>query len=311
MQRRLKWIIPLVLVLIVLMVYLWPVPSVPFDELFSKADPDKVASLNKFRQNHPLQRLEVNRVPWEYVAFGQGDETILFLHGMTGAHDIWWQQMNALQDRYRVVSVTYPPVDTLAELSEGVRAILQQEGISRVNIVGSSLGGYLSQYLVASHPEMVERVVLGNTFPPNDIIAEKNRSIGALLPYLPEWLVIKVFRGSFRDNVYPAAGYDELTLAYMLEQSYGRMSKAQVVGRFHCVIDPFTPPDLAALGIPAMIIEADNDPLVEKTLREQLKATYPSATVHTLHNVGHFPYLNHPEEYTKLLTAFLATPVAQ
>ncbi len=311
MRKKLKWIILLLLLVMVLTIYFYPVPRVPFDELFGKVDADKRMSLKMFRQEHPLQQLTVDGVAWEYVAFGQGDETILFLHGMTGAHDIWWQEMTAFQDRYRVISVTYPPVDSLAELSVGVRAILQREGVSRVNIVGSSLGGYLAQYLIATHPEMVKRVVLGNTFPPNNLIAEKNRSIGAILPFLPEWLVIKVFRGSFRDKVYPASGYDELTLAYMLEQSYGRMSKAQVVGRFHCVIDPFTPPDLAALGIPAMIIEADNDPLVEETLREQLKATYPAAVVHTLHNVGHFPYLNHPEEYTRLLTEFLATPVPQ
>ncbi len=311
MRKNLKWAIPLLAAVIVLVVYLYPVPRVPFDELFGKVDADKVASLKAFRQKHPLQQLDVDGVQWEYVAFGQGNETILFLHGMTGAYDIWWQEMEALQDRYRVISVTYSPVDSLAELSAGVRAILQQEGVSRVNIVGSSLGGYLAQYLIATHPEMVTRVVLGNTFPPNDIIAEKNRSIGAILPYLPEWVVIGVFRNSFEKKIYPAAGYDELTLAYMLEQSYGRMSKAQVVGRFHCVIDPFTPPDLAALGIPAMIIEADNDPLVEESLREKLKDTYPSATVHTLHNVGHFPYLNQPEEYTRLLTEFFAAPVPQ
>lgn len=53
-----------------------------------------------------------------------------------------------------------------------------------------------------------------------------------------------------------------------------------------------------------MIIEADNDPLVEESLREQLKATYPSAQVHTLRGVGHFPYLNEPEAYTALLAGF-------
>ena len=203
-----------------------------------------------------------------------------------------------------MISLTYPPVDSLEEMSRGVMAILEQEGVQKVNVVGSSLGGYLAQYLVAEYPEIINKAVFANTFPPNDLIAEKNRTIGAALPYLPEWLVIKVLRGSFRDSVYPASGRDELTLAYMLEQSYGRMSKAQVVSRFHAVIDPFIPADLEALGIPVLIIESDNDPLVEETLREMLKDTYPSAEVVTLHNVGHFPYLNQPEEYTRILRSF-------
>jgi len=35
-----------------------------------------------------------------------------------------------------------------------------------------------------------------------------------------------------------------------------------------------------------------------------VKETYPEAAVDTLHAVGHFPYLNVPEAYTKLLVEF-------
>lgn len=42
-----------------------------------------------------------------------------------------------------------------------------------------------------------------------------------------------------------------------------------------------------------------------ETLRERLKATYPSAGVCSLHGVGHFPYLNEGEAYTRLIERFL------
>jgi pimeloyl-ACP methyl ester carboxylesterase len=71
------------------------------------------------------------------------------------------------------------------------------------------------------------------------------------------------------------------------------------------VVEPFEAPDVAVLGIPALIIEADNDPLVEKALREQLKQTYPTAQVITLDN-GHFPYLSMPDAYTQILSEFFA-----
>lgn len=116
---------------------------------------------------------------------------------------------------------------------------------------------------------------------------------------------MKVFRGSIEENVYPASGYSALVLAYMLEQVSGRMSKAQITARAKAVIDSFTAPDPELLKIPVMIIEADNDPLVERVLREQLKTTYPTARVKTLHSVGHFPYLNEAEVYTELLESYL------
>jgi len=307
MRKNIKWIVLLFLLIVIAAVYLYPVPRVPFDDVYANVDSAQSQSLQSFRAAHPAQTLKINGVDWEYVAFGEGDETILFLHGMTGAYDIWWNQMEALQNDYRVISVTYPAVDSLAEMSDGVFAILDAEGVKQANIVGTSLGGYLTQYIVANHPTRVLRAVFSNTFPPNDLIAEKNKSIGMALPFLPEWLVIDVLRGSFAASVYPASGNDELTLAFLNEISYGRMRKAQVVGRFYGVVEKFTAPDLNVLGIPVLIIEADNDPLVELVLREQLKETYPTAEVQTLSGVGHFPYLNRASEYTNLLVDFLST----
>lgn len=294
-----------VLILLIATVYFWPVPHKDFTDLAGKTDPSVRQSLLDFRIQHPPQYLETDGQKWEYVAFGDGSQTILFLHGMTGAYDIWWQQMTALSKRYRVISVTYPPVDTLEGMSKGVLAVLDAEGVDKTSMVGSSLGGYLVQYMMTTHPDRIDRVVLGNTFPPNNLLAQKNEGLIKILPFLPNWLVMRVFRKSFVENIYPAAGHSELVLAYMLEQIAGRMSKAQITARAKAVIKPFEPPDAAALNIPIMIIEADNDPLVEKALREQLKATYPSAQVKTLHGVGHFPYLNEPDNYTALLEKFL------
>lgn len=303
MRSKLRWIVPLFILIGLSVLYLWPVPRVPFDDLYTKVDPAIVNSLQSFRQANPPQRLD--GITWEYIATGKGQETILFLHGMTGAYDIWWQQIDALKGSYRIISVTYPPVRSLEELETGVLAILEKEGVRDFNVVGTSLGGYFTQYLVAKHPEKVQRAVLSNTFPPNDLIAEKNRTLGTILPYLPEWLVLSVFRGNFQQTIYPTSGNDELTLAFLNEIGYGRMSKAQLVGRYYCVIEKFTAPTPM---MPVMIIESDNDPLVELTLREQLKATYQNATVHTFSGAGHFPYLNRAQEYTQLLVDFLSKP---
>lgn len=305
MRRQVKWLIPAIVLLALVIVYLWPVPRVPFAEVYGKVHATTSHSLVSFRQSQPPSLISVGGVKWEYLVVGQGEQVIVFLHGMTGAYDIWWQQIQALKDRYRIISVTYPAVDSLEELEQGLLAILGQENVTRINLVGTSLGGYFAQYLVSRHPEMIARAVFANTFPPNDLIAEKNRTIGTLLPFLPEWLVISVLRGSFEQSIYPTSGQDELTLAFLNEMGYGRMTKAQVVGRYRCVVQKFEVP---APQMPVMILESDNDPLVEASLRAQLKATYPAAAVHTFSAAGHFPYLNRAEEYTRLLDDFFSGP---
>ncbi|MBE2198571.1 MAG: alpha/beta hydrolase [Anaerolinea sp.] len=285
--------------------YFWPVPNMPFDRLYEKVDPAVGQSLQSFRSAHPLRQLQVDGVTWEYIATAEGQETIVFLHGMTGAYDIWWQQISALEDQYRLISVTYPPVQSLGELDKGLLAILEKEGVQEFHVVGTSLGGYLAQYLLSQHPERIRRAILSNTFPPNDLLAAQNRVSGALLPVLPEWLTLAVFRGNFKQGIYPTSGNDELTLAFLNEIGYGRTSKAQLLGRYYCVIEKFAP---ASPTIPLLIIESDNDPLVALTLREQLQAVYPEATVYTFADAGHFPYLNRDVAYTQIIAAFLSTP---
>lgn len=284
-------------------------PTASFNKIYEHVEPALIASLQDFRQQHPPQSLNVEGVNWEYVALGKGEEAILFLHGLTGAYDIWWQQMEALQESYRLVSVTYPPVDSLGALEKGILAILQHKGIGIANVVGSSLGGYLAQYLIMIHPQIVERAIFANTLATNDRIAEKYKIATSILPYAPEWLVMAVLRASFRMSIYPASGNNSLVLAYLNEISYGGISKADVEKRYHCVIEPFNPPDAVALGIPVAIFEASNDPLIEPALREQLKRTYPNAFVVGMGDVGHFPYLSQPEMYTTWLRDFLSIPV--
>lgn len=303
MFKKLRWSIPVILIAVLVGVYLYPSPRKSVDELYAEVDEETVNSLIEFRQVHPVRSLEVRGVEWEYLVLGDRYETILFLHGMTGAYDIWWQQMEALQDKYRVISVTYPAVDSLEEMEQAVMAILEAENVEHFYVVGSSLGGYFAQYLVTRQPHAILGAVFANTFPPNEIIAEKNKTIGTLLPYLPEWLVMNVLGSSIEESVYPASDYSELVRAFGLEQTHGRMSKAQVLGRYRCVVEPFEAPNMAVLGISVMIIEADNDPLVEVALREQLKETYPTAEVITLSN-GHFPYLSMPAQYTSYLEEF-------
>lgn len=262
-------------------------------------DDEVKRSLLEFRKQ-PIETLEIDGVEWEYLATGDG-RAVLFLHGMAGAYDVWWQQIDALKQDYRIVSVTYPAVDSLKKMGEAIIRILGREGIEKVSLVGTSLGGYLAQYLVATYPEKIEKAVFANTFPPNDLIEKQNRILAWAMPYLPEWLIMYSFRRNLARRVIPASQNSEIVKAYLLEQSY-KMSKEQFIARYRCVIDKFAP---ASHDIPLMLIESDNDPLIPLELREELKRLYPFQKVHTFHGKGHFPYLNEPESYTRLLRDFL------
>lgn len=291
------------LVLIGAIVYLIPVQEKTFAELYTE-DEGTVIVLDKFREI-PTKSLEIDGTDWTYLATGSGDGSLLFLHGMGGAYDIWWQQIESLKYDYRIISVTLPEVHSLEEAIEGLIAILDAEGVATTTIIGTSMGGYMAQYFLQTHPDRLDGLVMGNTFPPNHYYKRENAGLRRLAPLLPEWYVMKKFRSNVSEKVVPASENSALVEAYLKEQYSGYMSKAQFIGRMDVVLDYFDPKyDSMQVSIPKFIIESDNDPLVPPILQEAMKFLYPESKVYTFQGKGHFPYLNQPDGYTYALKRF-------
>lgn len=224
---------------------------------------------------------------------------------MGGAYDIWWQQISALKANYRIISITLPEVHSLAGAVQGLLQILKEEGIDKVHIVGTSMGGYIGQYFLQAQPNKVEKLVLANTFPPNHVLKEKNAGLRRWIPYLPEWFIMRGFRKNVAEKVVPTSENSPLVAAYLYEQYSGYMSKSQFIGRMDVVLDYFEPDyNIAHIGVPKMIIESDNDPLITPDLQQALKKLYPEAFTFTFQGKGHFPYLNEPDNYAGLLEKF-------
>lgn len=200
-----------------------------------------------------------------------------------------------------------PEVHSLEEAIAGLTAIMDHENIDKTSVIGSSMGGYMAQYFCKKHPDRIDKLILGNTFPPNNIYKENNGGIRKILPFIPEWLIMRIFRSDLSTKVTAFSEQSRLVESYLLEQYHGRMNKSQFIGRLDIVLDHFelnrSPQNKA---IPKLIIEADNDPLVSIELREKLKESYPEAQVFTFHQKGHFPYLNQAKKYTELLQTFLS-----
>ncbi len=298
----------IIFLLLVVIIYLIPAPQADFFELYHQKD--KYAERLKDFQQRPTKTLLVDGVEWRYYAGGNGDETILFLHGMGGAYDLWWNQVATFESDYRVVSYSLPEeIHSLKVAGEGVIAILDREKVDKFIAVGTSMGGYITQYLLQKFPHRVEKAVLGNTFPPNNLIRGKNDATRKLLPFVPEFIISKLGEKKFNNEILPAAHRSELLKAFLPSLPF---SKRQFINRYDIVVDVMTvnPNQYAVKRIPKLIIESDNDPLIEPELRAQLKALYPGAEVQTFHNEGHFPYINAADAYNRVLRAFLKKPNA-
>ncbi len=299
---KLRYIVLIIVILLIAISYYIPVKPESFFELYGKDD-NYSRTLKEFK-SRPVKFINVNGISWKYYSGGTGDKTILFLHGMGGAYDLWWNQIVEFENDYKIITYSLPEdINSLEGAVEGIIAILQKEKIDSVYAVGTSMGGYITQFLFHKYPEIVKKAVLGNTFPPNHYFAEKNALLTKIVPYVPEVLIAFVGELNFKKNIYPAGRNSKLLMSFLPSLPF---SKKQLIGRYYVVVDYFVPDTTNEniKRIPKLIIESDNDPLIPPHLRKRLKELYNEAEVYTFHNEGHFPYINAAEEYNGVLRRF-------
>ncbi|QXE34559.1 alpha/beta hydrolase [Streptomyces sp. GMY02] len=115
-----------------------------------------------------MTHVTVNDTQLFYTDEGQGDETLLLIHGGTcDSHD-WAPQMAPFTARHRVVAVdlrghgrsqeartTHRPADYATDLA----LLVELLGTGPVIAVGHSLGALVASVLAVEHPELVRAVV--------------------------------------------------------------------------------------------------------------------------------------------------------
>ena len=111
------------------------------------------------------------KIAWE--RHGKG-APLLLIHGLGYARWGWEPVVEPLARSFDVIlfdnrgvgeSDAPPGPYTAAELADDAVQVLDEAGVERAHVVGTSLGGMVAQELALGHPERVERLVLACTTP--------------------------------------------------------------------------------------------------------------------------------------------------
>lgn len=121
----------------------------------------------------------------EYQVSGTG-APLLLLSGQAGSHR-WWTRVRSDFNAFRrVVTLDYRgtgnsdappgPYSTQA-FAEDAIAVLDQLGIERADVYGTSMGGRVAQWIAVRHPHRVRRLVLGCTSPGGPHAVERSVAV--------------------------------------------------------------------------------------------------------------------------------------
>jgi pimeloyl-ACP methyl ester carboxylesterase len=246
---------------------------------------------------------------WRYRVFGAGARTFLCVPGGELVNDLGFEFALAIGKTHRVIYPGYPRASTIEELSDGLRAILDVEGIAQVAILGASFGGAVAQVFVRRHPDRVTELILSNTGVPLQYLARPVRITCWIFKMMPWGLTSKLLRKPLLKTVDQSSADHTFWARYLDELCSTRLTKADVLSNmliqhdYHCRFH-FAPEDLKDWHGSVLIAESDTD-VIGPRRRKALRDTYPQAEVHTFHNAGHGPMFTRYDEYLQMVQDFL------
>jgi pimeloyl-ACP methyl ester carboxylesterase len=268
--------------------------------------------LESFRRIHPYKAIQVEGRQWRYVLGGQGERTLLLLPGGTLVPDTYFMLLEDLELSSRVIVPAYATVPTIAELVTGAAAILDAEGVERVDVMGSSFGGYVAQCFVRAHPDRVDRLILAVTgvrhfvsrATPLYLLAQFMKVLPASAVRFMMWrLWSTLVTTSFEEQAF--------WLGLLKEILTKQLSKANLVSVTEEIYDfsahyHFSSGDLAMWSGKILVLESDQDKAYSPAIRAETRAVYPQAHVHTLHNAGHTAIMTDTDEFISAIREFLS-----
>ncbi|WP_214321272.1 alpha/beta fold hydrolase [Nonomuraea sediminis] len=155
--------------------------------------------------------ITADAIELSYQVRGAG-EPLLLLPGQANSHHWWDGVRDDFETRYRTITFDYrgtggsdkPDVPySTRGFAEDALAVLDDLGVERAHVYGTSMGGRVAQWLAADHPDRVGALVLGCTSPGGRHGIERSQEIRKALAqpdraaaervllelmYTPDWL---------------------------------------------------------------------------------------------------------------------------
>jgi maspardin len=258
-----------------------------------------MASRDRFAAAHPEERVTSGGRAWGVVEIAGDGPALLLIPGTLGRGDIFWQQMEALRGRVHLLSVSYPAHGGVVEWADDLVALLDERGIGSFSVLGSSLGGYLAQFIAATYPQRVEQLIAANTLRDAGP-ARQNPPYTSDLDAGP----IEELRAGFGRglNAWAQTHPDQQDMVeLLLAEVGGRIPEPELRSRLKGIKNAPTLPPIRLGGDRIATIEGADDPLITVSMREEVRAALKPATAYRFESGGHFPYTIRPALYNAIL----------
>lgn len=246
-----------------------------------------------------MPEVTVNDFPVSCRRQGSG-EPLLALEAEDAAGQ-WMAFHDALARKLDVIAPEHPGfgeaerpewLDSVLDLAYCQLELLDQLGLSRVHLLGESLGGWVAAEMAAIAPERFSSLTL---------VAP----MGLLVSNLPDLFIMN--RDKWREVTRfkpPAPDAEPPSVEQLIKESRVQATLARVAWNPY-LHDPRLPHWLHRAAMPSLVIWGRQDRLIPPRAAAEWTEVLPKAHVELIDQVGHFPGREQPQQTADAVLNFI------
>lgn len=256
--------------------------------------------------------ITTNGIQLHITDHGQGAPALIFLHYWGGSSRTWAPVIAALPEQYRCIAPDLrgwgdsaaSPDDAyaLADFASDIEALIATLKLQNYLLVGHSMGAKVAQLLASRRPRGLAGVVLVAPAPPTPLAMPPEALAAMAAAYdtpdsvagaIDHMLTAKPLAPALRAQVIADSlrGAAAAKLAWPTRTSREDLSAA-----------------VADINVPVLVIAGELDRVDSvATLRTELLARIPHATLQVLPATGHLSPLESPREIATSIRSFIGT----
>lgn len=258
-----------------------------------------------------MPQVEVNSISLHYESVGEGSP-VLAIHGLGSSTRDWERQVDVLAESHRVVTVDlrgHGKSDkpqgrySIQLFSDDVAELVRQLDLVPVTVVGISLGGMVAFQLAADHPDLIDRLVVVNALPDNELLR------AAPLQILMRKLIVR-FLGLERmgkvlgARLFPDENMEEERS--LMARRWAENDKTAYQRSFQAAVDwPGVTGKLDGFDRPMLMISSDEDYVSLEQKQPYLDAL-PEMEHTVIEDARHAVPMERAEQFNRVLGEFLA-----
>lgn len=245
-----------------------------------------------------------------------GGDWVLLIHGLGYGRWGWEPVVDALAERFRVVTYDNRGIGasdvpegpySAAGMARDAVAVLDDLGLSKVHVAGTSLGGMIAQELALAVPDRVRRLVLVASTPGGETGHPMPEVTQELIARMPEMEPEQALRTAIENALSDRALEEQPELVDRILRHRTRDPQAPEGWQAQAAAGTtYEGGDrLSGIAAPTLVVHGTEDVVVDPRNASVLADLIPVARVELLDGAGHLSFWEQPDRFVAVVSDFL------